>query len=713
MGVSGRRVCVLAFLVLGTAVSVRAGDPAKPAPVDPGLSEHAESRLVQFEVRVTKHGTGVPGLGASDLDIELGGKTLRRFTVDDMCLDRGRAAARPGSFIFYFDDPELTQEGRLRAVEIARLVAPMLIAGGHDVMVLQNGKVLRKQAGWSRDPAAIAAALDRIAADAGRSDYLQVAADGRGTENLIDDAHQTVFAGERARESYMEDALEHEYNDARPAPDATALSCPAALEQSRKSPSPNGGARQDMLLARTMNQMGDQEIFGLIHHLDNTVQSELQRTGRDLDRLRGAVRALTLRESPKGIVYFADMLRNDPGGSMQRQLEQIHDFTDRNMDDRGPSVGRRDLASTSTWTSDVAIRSVVNEAALSGARFYAVEGRGLMATTDWIRTAQDTMVGLAAETGGASFVNGPAASVVANGIQADQACWYLVSFDPKGWDTDRPMSLEVFPKKPGLRVSTRSSLVIPSAARLNETRLLAAYFGDSGSSRSLDVSVYPVGGTADRLNALVQVVLPEPGPASDASWNVGISVVSKGAVVAQRSGRIAAAKGGPAPVYQSSLSIPAGPYEVVAVAQDAAGDSIASGRLPGAWPAATGAHIGLSKPVLAQPRTGGIVVRGAGETIDPRVPTAFVTAACLDASGAGALRAERSIAGETTVSFSPMDLSADEGRCVQIRDLVAPGSFGAGRLTYTVHILSGDAEVATEEMKFDVADVTSLASLSN
>lgn len=68
--------------------------------------------------------------------------------------------------------------------------------------------------------------------------------------------------------------------------------------------------------------------------------------------------------------------------------------------------------------------------------------------------------------------------------------------------------------------------------------------------------------------------------------------------------------------------------------------------------------------------------------------------------------AERRIVGETEVSFLPMELVPDEGRCVQIRDLVAAGSLGAGRLTYFVRILSGDAVIASQELAFDVADVS-------
>ena len=116
----------LVFIIFALAVLLidASGSSAaltEPQPIQPGLSERMERRLIQFEVRVAQKGVPVRGLTAKDLDIELGGKPLKNFTVDDMCGDRsnvayGASETRPGSSIFYFDDPELTHEGRLRTV---------------------------------------------------------------------------------------------------------------------------------------------------------------------------------------------------------------------------------------------------------------------------------------------------------------------------------------------------------------------------------------------------------------------------------------------------------------------------------------------------------------------------------------------------------------------------------------------------------------------
>jgi hypothetical protein len=177
---------------------------------------------------------------------------------------------------------------------------------------------------------------------------------------------------------------------------------------------------------------------------------------------------------------------------------------------------------------------------------------------------------------------------------------------------------------------------------------------------------------------------------------------------------------GTAPVYQTTLSLPTGPYEIVTVARELGTDSIRQGRVRGTWPAVSADRVTLSLPALAQPQRGGVVVdgesnphgvvvRGVGDLVDSREPVGIVTAACIEGPEDAVLRAERSIVGETEVSFAPMSLSTDKGRCVQIRDLVAAGSLGAGRMTYLVRILSGDQTITSQQMSFDVADVSVVA----
>jgi hypothetical protein len=436
MGASLQVRVTLCLAAMLTAASARAEKAAVPPPLNPSLTERAESRLVQFEVRVSRKGVPVGGLTADDLDIELGGKPLETFTVDDMCIGATAPspATRPGAFIFYFDDPELTVEGRLRAVEVARLVAPSLISHGHDLLILRNGPSLRAETAWTHDAAEVSSALDRIAADPGNRDSLRTAMNEIQAERLIDRAHELVH------ESNMQfsDAMFDAYRDFANGGDDPRVAMTAGMSAPGKIYSAHGAATPGSKAmfgdAVGFDGRGNAQIAELVSEFRTVVQDQLVKNGRDIERLRGAVRSLSLRPSPKGVVYFSDTLRRDPGGVVTRMLGSMNELTSRRNDLRA----RTDMPS---WTSDEALTALVRDASTYGVRFYAVEGRGLAAPSDWVRTSQDTIASLALDTGGLSFVNGLAARSIADSIAADQSCWYLVSFAPSGWETDRTLGL--------------------------------------------------------------------------------------------------------------------------------------------------------------------------------------------------------------------------------------------------------------------------------
>lgn len=451
MGSSLVRI-ILCLATILTSASARAEETVAP-PRNPGLTERVESRLVQFEVRVSRKGAPVRGLSAKDFDIELGAKSLKAFTVDAMCGDAtasppGTSATRRGSFIFYFDSPELTPEGRRRAIEVARVVAPALLTRGHEVLILENGNSLRAHTKWTHDAAEVSAALDRIASDPGNGDSLRAAAGELNAERLMerfkDAFHESEIQGRMAVRGAKR--LDQAAKSARAGRDSGALMLvtPPPLNGDEDFAGPNE------VSAKKAAQAANGAVLGqYLGEVTTLVHDELWRIERDIERLRGTVRFLALRESPKGIVYFADTLRRDPGGFAVRARVA---FADANTE----------------------MLSLVRDASTYGVRFYAVEGRGLAARSEWVRTSQDTLASLALETGGLSFLNGLAPTRVADRVIADQSCWYLVSFDPSGWDEDRALSLGVWLKPPGLRADTRSALVIPSPATLTQTRIVAA-----------------------------------------------------------------------------------------------------------------------------------------------------------------------------------------------------------------------------------------------
>jgi hypothetical protein len=688
----------LAVTTILTGALAHAESAVAPPELNPGVTERVERRLIQFELRLTRKGAPVSGIDPADLEIELGGKPLKAFTLDDMCMVASTSPAtpppaRPGSFVLYFDEPELTIEGRFRAIEVARRVVDALLARGHNVLIVRNGAALRQETNWTHDAAEVSAALDRIAADPGHRDSLRASADEEHTARLLEQLEGAIHQSELGRQVAIRNAISRN------------AKLPEDLRSAEEHP------EQSDLEANSGQAAVDAGLSRLLGDLEAIVQDELRRIERDVERLRGAVRLLAFRESPKGVVYFADTLRRDPGGVAVRALSNAPGMKPYLNDARWRGV----VASSDAHSE---LQALVRDASTYAVRFYAVEGRGLASASDWVRTSQDTLASLALETGGLSFLNGLAPERIADRVSADQSCWYLVSFDSSGWEEDRAFALGVWPKQPGLRAQARSTLVIPSRATLTATRLVAAHFGDPTlEDRPLSLSIYPVGGTTRNLQVLAQVRLPDAdAPAArDTAWDVGFQVASHGRIVAHDANRVTWHGSGQPPVYQSTLSLPAGAYEIVAVAREDASDTVRSGRLSGTWPTTVSGGVTLSVPALAQPQRGGIVldgqardsgviVRGAGNPVDPRAPLAIVTSACVDGGEDARFRVERRIVGETEVSFPSMLLGPDDGRCVQIRDLVAARSLGGGRLTYFVRVLTGEVTAASQEISFDVAE---------
>lgn len=106
---------------------------------------------------------------------------------------------------------------------------------------------------------------------------------------------------------------------------------------------------------------------------------------------------------------------------------------------------------------------VLNAAASAGIRFYTVEGQGIVVTTTGGSDAQGTLVSLAAETGGRSFLNGVGADTIAKGVLSDLSCYYLLSFKPGDFRVDEPLSVFVAVSRPKVDPCVQLRDVIPGA----------------------------------------------------------------------------------------------------------------------------------------------------------------------------------------------------------------------------------------------------------
>jgi hypothetical protein len=204
-------------------------------------------------------------------------------------------------------------EGRIRAIEVARLVAANLVAHGDDVMIMENDDSLRTIVGWTHDPAAVTAALDRIAADAGRRGPTRAAVEEPQAERLLARLEAAVRAAGYQRQAAARGADQRNVDpdntvNGQPPGGMSPVRTPGIVLVGHEQPD----REQPRFDAETNGAMipGDAAIGQIFGEFATLTQNELQRIERDIARLRGAIRLSAMRDAPKGVVYF-DTLRRD------------------------------------------------------------------------------------------------------------------------------------------------------------------------------------------------------------------------------------------------------------------------------------------------------------------------------------------------------------------------------------------------------------------
>jgi hypothetical protein len=210
-----------------------------------------------------------------------------------------------------------------------------------------------------------------------------------------------------------------------------------------------------------------------VHHLELAriyAAEERWRQEQDLGRLGMVLRRFAAFEPPKIVLYFADTMRQNAGE------HYLSLFPPEMLKRSATANAIRADADTGALPLD----RVIGEAAVRGIRFYTVEGQGMTseiaggvgllgapddAYTRHRMDAQGTLVSLAAETGGRAFVNGVTPARMADQILVDLSCLYLLSFDPRGFRQDAPLTVSVRVKRPKVKAFVRGRIVIQSDAK--------------------------------------------------------------------------------------------------------------------------------------------------------------------------------------------------------------------------------------------------------
>jgi VWFA-related protein len=698
--VTGARL--LAAILASALVS--ASIPAAPEnekPQDVGLMERTSARLAQLDVTVSGPRSAIVGLTAADFEVKLNDRLVPNVIVDALCGTPPSTIAEapatsmapvadnvppplsppaappaksaPVTYLIYFDHPHLTQAGRRSSIDAAREMLPKLMAGGNRAMLISNAKDLRTLVPLTTEEPKLDAALAA----------------------MIDD--------NRDFDPY------------------------AATEESR--------------MAEVVTEIGKGELDKAVRLARRYAQEERSRQERDLGRLRIVLGRLADLDPPKAVLYFADTMRQNAGE------HYMSFFSAAVTEDRNGTptsdAGEAQLAGS---TGGLVLDRVVNEAAAYGIRFYTVEGQGLSGPTTLIQSgnspfttvsgrggtppnqatpqyntqhtkdSQGTLVAMALETGGRAFLNGVQPAKMAAQILDDLSCVYLLSFDPRGFPEDKPLAVSVKVARAKVKTSVRGRLVIQGDSARLTSRLLSAYAAPSAKETTvaLHVGLIPVGYKDGRYQARVQVSVP-PSSIPGTTWDLGASVVTRGTVGQEGSGRISLANPGVPVAWEKDMEFAPGDYDLIAVGHEATTDELTSKEVRGTWPNLDDAVATVGPIAVSQPSKGGFLRDGTSHTSGAVVldesdpvradsPTAVITLVCRAKDQKRTLTVVRTLIGdsETPVGKTAVDMGDD--RCAQILDFIRPKTLGAGSYRFVVSVVRGGDELAHGERKLFVPE---------
>jgi hypothetical protein len=247
---------------------------------------------------------------------------------------------------------------------------------------------------------------------------------------------------------------------------------------------------------------------------------------------------------------------------------------------------------------------------------------------------------------------------------------------------------------PGIEIRTRTHVVVRSESTQRTTELLAAF---AAASLGGEAQASLAGGTAltgfddGRYFGLVQAVAPASSTGGRA-WEIGLSMVSRGAIRHEMAVRIEASAQNVPVVFESVVPFRPGPFEIVLVALDPASSLMQ--RAQGAfWRD-------------GEVRRAGSLIVGEPPLIQGDRDTAVLFLVCRSRETDRMLSVRRRLVGESEVSFPPLDLAKEKGeRCATLQDIIPAGTLSAGEFRFEVSVASGEEDLGTSAATFFVGEV--------
>jgi VWFA-related protein len=662
------------LLIVALAAPGLAEDTTSPPGDEPrpsGIVERAGRELVQLDVTVAGPAQAISGLTRDDFELVVGGRPIDEFLVDRLCrVPDGEPVPVPQR-------------------DTATLVSAPPPAS--TTYLFYFDQHLLTAAGRQNSLDTTRRLVPELIRDGDRGMIISAGMELATVAELTDDPQVLIDALDR---------LEGDRRQWDPYPYQEELRIREILDALRDSDTDHA-----ISLAR---QHQREERF----HTDKA----LRIFGATIGRL-GEV------DPPKVAIYFADMMRRNAGA---HYLSFFSQSQQRNS-------GALRAAQMDSFSAATPFDRAIEEAAAHGVRVYTVQAEGLVGDSSLVRAtsqnrsnrqrvrdAQDSLVGMALESGGRGFINGVPAPKMVERILADMACVYLLSFDAGDLRRDSPLPVRVVPRPPDVEAQVRGTLVIQSESRRTTSQLLTAFASPDTMQSDLEIrgTVIPVGFEDGAYRALVQIAVPGS-PVAGARWDVGASLVSSGEVREDASGRMTVSGPGVNIVFEREMHFSPGPYELIFVARESETRQVSRASLEGSWPEKDEGPVLIGPIAVIQPAEGAFFrggdVRDGGALAVPEQgwartdrPTALVALVCRGSSKKKTWLVERRLSGDSSADFPPAELDLADDRCAQIRDLVPSGTMTEGQFRYTVRIIDRSHEIASSTHSFTALGPDSL-----
>ena len=652
---------------LGLVVAAAADENASKPDVQPrpsGLVERTGRQLVQLDVTVSGPEEVIANLTRDDFELVVGGRPIDEFLVDRLCRNPGARAQAAAT------------QHDVTTPEAARTAGPVPPPRAPTTYLFYFDQHLLTAAGRQRSLDMTRRLVPELIRDGDRGMIVSAGLELATVAKLTDDPQVLL------------DALD-------------------GLERDRRQWDPYP-YQEELRIRDILKAIYDSDMDHAVALARGFQREERFHTEKALRIFGATIGRLSQTDPPKVALYFADIMRRNAGEHYLSFFSQRQEH-----DNAAIRAGKMDAFSASS-----PFDRAIEEAAAHGVRVYTVQAEGLVGESSLIastprnqsnrqrvRDAQNSLVGMALESGGRGFINGVPASKMVQRILSDMACLYLLSFEAGDLKRDSPLPVRVVPRPRDVEAQVRGTLVIQSESRRQTSRLLTAFASPRHHAHRSSTFTWRRHPDRLRRRRLTARWSRSRSPARPFPARAGTSAPPSspaGKVREDASGQITVSAASVPVVFEREMRFAPGPYELIFVASESGTKQVGQRQLgrclagekrgPGVdrtdrrRPA--GRRCLLPRRRRARRRRAGGARGEAGPARTGRRRLSRWSVAVAPTRRPGVSSAGS--AGDSSAAFPEMELDLKEERCAQIRDLIPTGTMTAGQFRYTVRVIDGD-----------------------